>query len=279
MILRLRSGQALRRRSGQAALLAVVLGTATLAGQGRITNGQLETRPVAQPLEREIAASTARGGPRWVGYRIRIAGSRRSMDCFDRGRVALEPAAELSILARFEGAALVRLRTATPDCEIDAGGLPVTWLEGVKADESAAWLNSLITATPSTGERYDRIAKQALVALAMHDGTVATRSLVGVAREHAIPKMRSDALFWIAQRAGDQAASTIAEAIDRDPDTEVKKKAVFALSQLPKDDGVPKLIDVARNNRNAVVRKQAMFWLGQSNDPRALKFSEDVLLK
>ena len=69
------------------------------------------------------------------------------------------------------------------------------------------------------------------------------------------------------------------EAIDRDPDTEVKKKAVFALSQLPKDEGVPKLIDVARNNRNAIVRKQAMFWLGQSNDPRAVKFFEDILLK
>jgi len=26
------------------------------------------------------------------------------------------------------------------------------------------------------------------------------------------------------------------------------------------------------------VRKQAMFWLGQSNDPRAVKFFEDILL-
>ena len=58
--------------------------------------------------------------------------------------------------------------------------------------------------------------------------------------------------------------ATIAGAIDRDPDTEVKKKAVFALSQMPRDEGVPKLIDVARNNRNVEVRRQAMFWLGQS---------------
>jgi len=268
-----------RLRSGQAALLAITLGTATLIGQGRITNGQLETRAASQPLEREIAATTSRGGARWIAYRIRIAGGRRSMDCFDRGRVALEPASELSLLARFEGTNLVRLRTATPDCEIDAGGLPVTWLEGVKPDESAAWLNSLVAGTPSPGERYDRIARQALVALGIHEGTVATRSLIAIARDHAMTKVRSDALFWLGQRAGDQAVSAIAEAIDRDPDTEVKKKAVFALSQLPKDDGVPKLIEVARNNRNAAVRKQAMFWLGQSNDPRALKFFEDVLLK
>ena len=261
-----------------ALLLTAALGT-VLLGQGRITNGQIDTRAASQPLEREIAAATARGGARWVGYRIRIAGGHRSMDCFDRAHVALESATELSVLARFEGTAVVRLRTATPDCEIDAGGLAVTWLDAVKVDESAAWLKSLIDATSTTGERYDRVVRPALVALAMHEGAVATRSLAGIARDHAIAKMRSDALFWLGERAGDQAASTIAEAIDRDPDTEVKKRAVFALSQLPKDDGVPKLIDVARNNKNAVVRKQAMFWLGQSNDPRALKFFEDVLLR
>ena len=66
-----------------ALLLVAALG-AMLPGQGRINNGQLETRTASQPLEREIAATTARGGARWVAYRIRIVGGRRSMDCFDR---------------------------------------------------------------------------------------------------------------------------------------------------------------------------------------------------
>ena len=69
----------------------------------------------------------------------------------------------------------------------------------------------------------------------------------------------------------------ISAAIEDDPDTDIKKKAVFALSQLPKDQGVPMLIQVAKTNRNPAVRKQAMFWLGQSNDPRALDFFEQVL--
>jgi HEAT repeat protein len=84
-------------------------------------------------------------------------------------------------------------------------------------------------------------------------------------------------LFWVAQRAGQEAAATISSAIDSDPDTQVKRKAVFALSQLPEDQGVPLLIQVARTHANREVRKQAMFWLGQSNDPRALSFFEDVL--
>ncbi|PYJ85321.1 MAG: hypothetical protein DME22_09630, partial [Verrucomicrobia bacterium] len=73
------------------------------------------------------------------------------------------------------------------------------------------------------------------------------------------------------------AAKAISDAIENDPETDVKKKAVFALSQLPKDEGIPKLVRVARANRNREVRKDAMFWLGQSNDPRALAFFEEVL--
>jgi HEAT repeat protein len=89
--------------------------------------------------------------------------------------------------------------------------------------------------------------------------------------------VRGQALFWLAQKAGQKAVGAITGAIENDPDTEVKKKAVFALSQLPKDEGVPKLIEVAQTNRNPAVRKQAMFWLGQSHDARALAFFEKVL--
>ena len=34
---------------------------------------------------------------------------------------------------------------------------------------------------------------------------------------------------------------------------------------------------IAKTNTNGVVCKQAMFWLGQSHDPRALAFFEEVL--
>ena len=89
--------------------------------------------------------------------------------------------------------------------------------------------------------------------------------------------MRGEAIFWLAQKAGQKAAGEITAAIEQDPDTDVKKRAVFALSQLPKDEGIPLLIQVARNNKNPAVRKQAMFWLGQTHDPRALDFFAEVL--
>jgi hypothetical protein len=68
-------------------------------------------------------------------------------------------------------------------------------------------------------------------------------------------------------------------ALSQSPVPDVKRKAVFALTQLPGDGGIPKLIQVARTNRNPEVREQAIFWLGQSKDPRALDFIEEILLR
>jgi len=98
-----------------------------------------------------------------------------------------------------------------------------------------------------------------------------------VAKNDVNGHVRGQALFWLAQKAGMKAAVAISEAIANDPDTQVKKHAVFALSHLPKDEGVPLLIKVARTNSIPAVRKQATFWLGQTNDPRALAFFEEVL--
>jgi HEAT repeat protein len=54
--------------------------------------------------------------------------------------------------------------------------------------------------------------------------------------------------------------------------------AALAAIVLHKDPAaVATLIDLARNSTGARVRKQAMFWLGQSKDPSALRFFEQVL--
>jgi hypothetical protein len=119
--------------------------------------------------------------------------------------------------------------------------------------------------------------EHAVFALSQSEEPGAVDAIIEVARRDSSSEVRGHALFWLAQKAGRQAAGAITRAIEEDPETEVKKKAVFALSQLPKDEGVPLLIDLARKNRNPAVRKQAMFWLGQSRDPKALAFFEEVL--
>jgi HEAT repeat protein len=178
--------------------------------------------------------------------------------------VKLEGSGEIAVLFRVVRGEVEKVSVFSIDCELDAGGLPFIWLTGVGTGESAALLKELAP-------------KGALVALALQGGKEAETALIELARAAEPGHRRGEALFWLAQRAGEKAVGVISRAIEDDPDTGVKKQAVFALSQLPKDEGVPKLIEVARSNRNPAVRKQAFFWLGQSDDPRAFRFLEETL--
>lgn len=123
------------------------------------------------------------------------------------------------------------------------------------------------------------VRDKVVFALSISKQPEGTETLIKAANTDPSTHVRGQALFWLAQKAGKQAEAAIINAIANDPDTGVKKKAVFALSQLPKEEGVPKLIEVARTQNNAEVRKQAFFWLGQSGDPRALAFIEQILTK
>ena len=93
-------------------------------------------------------------------------------------------------------------------------------------------------------------------------------------------ELRKNAVFWLGQKASAESAKALTDivnsAAEEDP---IKDQAVFAISQLPKDKSVPLLIDIARKNKSASVRKKAIFWLGQSGDPAALAFFEEILLK
>jgi HEAT repeat protein len=261
------------------------------------------------------------------------------------GPVHLEGPGTMFVLFRIENKAIDQIRTFTPDCELDAGGLPFHWLTGVRPADSIAFLSAtaLERANESDRSGKDRIGERAVSAIALHGDPVADQALENLVapdkpesirerttfwlgssrgargaeilkrlvaqdpsdrvREKAIfglsaskeptavnimidaakndksAHVRGQALFWLAQKAGRRETQAITDAIANDPDTQVKKKAVFALEQLPNHEGVPLLIQVARTNKNPEVRKQAMFWLGQSKDPRAVSFFEEVLTK
>ena len=343
----------------------------------RIENGKLETRTVEGNLDaafRAIASQAEK--PEWVGYSVdQIAGDHntccdnyRSSDGYcgtcrlerehsenggttieprhqTQGTVKLEGVRQLVVLFRFEVKRVDRIRIASEDCTLDAGGLPFVWLTGVKPAESVALLATYVYGSnfDDHGDHGRSLGHGALTAIALHADPSADRALesfvkpdqreglrkqaafwmgaargksgllalqnmaksdlsselrahvtfalfvshepgaleemIRMAHDDTSSRVRGQALFWLAQKAGQKAVGTITGAIENDPDTDVKRKAVFALSQLPKDEGVPKLIEVAQTNRNPEVRKQAMFWLGQSNDPRALQFFEQVLTK
>ena len=187
------------------------------------------------------------------------------------GPVRLEPSGSIMVLFRVHDHEIQKLRTLSTDCQIDAGGLTLAWFDAVMPAQSVAFLKTL-AADPLEKTR----SEPALAAIALHRDAAATAALFDLATT-GTTRIRERALFWIARRAESRAAATISAAIERDPDVEVKKQAVFALSQLPRQEGVPLLINLARTSQNPAVRKQAYFWLGQSKDPRALAFFEEIL--
>jgi hypothetical protein len=244
-----------------------------------LTNTQVRRMPagtLARTVEQQAAGVTDLG---WIAYQVPVVpGDHMMCDWSNDTRrvpatsVKLEGGDTLFVFLRVESRALTRVRIFSEGCSIDAGGVPVVWLDGVQPGQSVSLMSSL--ADPA---RPKRVTDGALAALAMHADASASTALVAAAKNNASGQVRGQALFWVAQRAGSQAIPTISDAIDRDPDTDVKKRAVFALSQLPANEGVPKLIEVASSHSNPAVRKQAMFWLGQSKDPRALAFFERIL--
>lgn len=330
----------------------------------RLLGQQLETRAIAGGLDATLRSIlAAQTSPAWVGYAVPIIPGDRHMCCWNDNQAGcfLEPHANAPVIAassnqpvklegpthlvvvfRIEGHEIGKVRSFTPECELDAGGLPFIWLTGASPRESVQFLFGLAKDASAPTRDHERRADAAIAAIAMHADPAADQALDSLAapsqadqvrrkaifwlgnargrhgfetlsrilkedpsdriREHVVfalmessqtkavdvviraahddksPHVRGQALFWIAQKSGQKtAAAVIANAIANDPDTEVKKKAVFALTQMPAGEGVPLLIQVARENRNPVVRKQAFFWLGQSKDPRALAFFEEVL--
>jgi len=150
-------------RSGQASPVA-----AQAAEAPRVENAKLETRTVGASLDgafREIANGAEKAV--WVGYSVdQVAGNREAC-CNNNwndgncgtcrlekensgttgtahadGNVRLESGRQLVVLYRLEAKQVVKIRVASNDCTLDAGGLPFFWLTGVKPTDSIALLTT-----------------------------------------------------------------------------------------------------------------------------------------
>jgi HEAT repeat protein len=150
----------------------------------------------------------------------------------------------------------------------------VFWLAVERGKKGLELLRKYVKNDPDV-----RFRKKGVFAFSQSKEPEALAELIGIARNDESPKVRAEAIFWLAQIGGRKEAEQITSAIENDPETEVKKKAVFALSQMHGGDGVPLLINLVKTNKNPAVRKQALFWLGESRDPRALDFLEQILTK
>jgi hypothetical protein len=275
-------------------VLAGVLAASAVFAQQQpdFVNARVVARAAQPDVARAIAAITkTQIEPAWIGYtvpaltnewaghndgwseRCRLEQQRidPSTKAPVQGPIRLEPAPNVMVLVRLQASEIRRVRSFSGDCQVDAGGLQLYWLGDVNPAQSVEFLKTLVTTVTVRDQ-----SESALSAIALHRDAAASSAILDLAK-NGTPRLRQRALFWIARRAESQAAGIISQAIDGDPDNDVKRQAVSALAQLPRDEGTPLLIKLARSHANPVVRKQAMQMLGRSQDPRALSFFEDVL--
>ncbi len=124
------------------------------------------------------------------------------------------------------------------------------------------------------------LKKHVIFAYSLSKDEGAVKEMIRIARSEADREVRKSAIFWLGNKASNEAVKVLKDVVEGShEDADVKKSAVFAISQLPKEKSIPLLISIARTNASAAVRKNAIFWLGQTGEEEALEFFEEILLK
>ena len=170
----------------------------------QIKNAQQETRAVSQGLSAavgQLAAETT--ATAWIGYLVAEVpgeglvccgnynwnyGNQSCGTCAlentnngfntrnDGGTLNLEGSKTLVVLLRMADRHVMRIRLASADCTLDAGGLRLVWLTGVKPEESVGLLSKYVRTEDFRDEGDHATSGQALAAIALHADFSADRA-------------------------------------------------------------------------------------------------------
>jgi hypothetical protein len=123
----------------------------------------------------------------------------------------------------------------------------------------------------------ERLKRQVLFALSQRRGEGNEKWMLDVALdEKEDVDVRKQALFFVGQMRGAPVADLIA-LYDRMSNRVMKEQLIYTYSQIRDATIVDKMMDIARNEKDIELRKKALFWLGQSKDPRVVKFMLEII--
>ncbi|MBS1802674.1 MAG: HEAT repeat domain-containing protein [Acidobacteria bacterium] len=263
------------------------------AQQPKVINAQLHTEAAGAGLPAVVEQLNHSAGPQWLGYAVpAVPGSHFSMCSSDEsmkndgccGVYRLEAEnnnyrssdgdhgteTSIEILARIDKGAIDRIRFIGTSCQLDAGGLPFTWLTDVKADDSVTWLSGLVTGD----DRRD--ADQSLAAIAMHETQKATAALEGFASSSNPLWLREKGAFWLGAGRGHEGYLALKK-MEGDADPEFRKKLVFDLFVSKDPAAIDDVIGIAKQDKDVGVREQAIFWVGQKAGKKAIAMLKDTV--
>ncbi|MGB5549170.1 MAG: HEAT repeat domain-containing protein [Thermoanaerobaculia bacterium] len=165
---------------------------------------------------------------------------------------------EIAVLLRADGSRVEEVRVYSETCRLDAGGRAVTWVESVTAEQSVAWLTTLI----GRG-RSDDLSEEALMALALHKGSAADRELATIASSESSSSLREEAIFWLGEARGQAGLEVLDRLLDTKRDADIKVHIAFALTLSSAPGAMERLTTLGRTDPDPEVRGEALFWLAQ----------------
>ena len=262
----------------------------------RVENAKLETRAAGASLEATIRELAGRADkPEWVGYHVDQVAGERGVCCNNNwndgncgtcrlekesgvsstttetdGKMNLEGSRQLVVLYRLEAKQVVKIRVASDDCALDAGGLPFVWLTGVKPTDSVALLATYARDSDFEDRGDHGIAHGALTAIALHADASADRALESFVTPEQREGLRRQAAFWMGAARGKAGLNALQHMAKTDPSSEVRAHVAFALSVSHEAGALDEMIRMAHDDTSSHVRGQALFWLAQKAGKKAV---------
>jgi len=257
--------------------LWLLAATLPLAAQPKLlVNARLDTRPGASLQHEFQSLLSTQPQPAWIMYdvpsvRTYNLGCDYVRDGFNQpGVIHLEPPGHTVVSFRVEGNAVNRIRALSPNCEIDAGDVPVHWLTDVKPADSIALLNTYVP-------QHEMDSNGAITAIAMHADPAADAAL-----EHFVA---SDKPEWLRQRTasllgsarGRRGLEILQKLIANDASERVRERAVSGLGSSREPDAMDLLISIARTDKNPRLRAQAISALNRKSGPKVVAVFKDAI--
>jgi hypothetical protein len=234
-----------------------------------LVNAKLDTRSAAAGLEQTLRPLvTALPQPAWIAYGVPT--NRVNLGCdyvrdgwSQPGVIHLEPPDHAVILFRVDAGAVERIRTLSPDCEIDAGDLPVHWLADVKPAESVALLDTFAT-------QRERFMDGAMSAIAAHADAAADAALERFLAPSQPESVRLRVVNWLGNMRGRRGFDMLKNVIAGDPSDRVRERAIATLGNRKEPGALDLLMFIARKDGNPRMRMQAFSALDRHSGAKVL---------
>jgi len=253
--------------------LCLIAAALPLLGQPKLlVNAQADTRSAAAGLDAALRPLIAAPAPAWIAYSV--PSTRVGLGCDyvrdgwnpgQQGIINLEPPDHALILFRVEGGEVLRIRTLSPDCQINAGALPFHWLNEVKPAESVAVLSAY-------AEKRDRYSDSAMSAISVHSDPSAETTLKKYLAPNQPSALRVRAVNWFG-------FAVLKDLANSDPDDRVRERAISRLGSSSREmaGAIEVLIPLARKDPNSRIRMAALSALQHRGGAKVLDTFKDSI--